>query len=65
MRSDIVDVMSDIVDLISKIKCCDVIKGGCDVICSSYDVTHIVGLMSYKSGCDIRREVVMTKIEWV
>ena len=47
MRSDIVDVMSDIVDLISKINCCDVVKGGGDVICSAYDVIHIVEVMSY------------------
>ena len=32
VRSDIVVVMSDIVDFTSKIKSCDVIKGGCDVI---------------------------------
>ena len=59
------DVRSDIVDLTSYIKWCDVLKNGRDVICSAYDVTQIVGLMSYKSGCDISGEVVMTKIEWV
>ena len=37
---------------------------GCDVIYSSYDVTHKVGVMSFKSGCDISGEVVMTKIQW-
>ena len=38
---------SDIVDLMSYIKWCDVIKSGCDVICSAYDVIHIVAAMSY------------------
>ena len=32
---------------------------------SAYDVTQKVGVMSYKSGCDIIGEVVMTKIQWV
>ena len=31
----------------------------------TYVVTHIVGMMSYKSGYDISGEVVMGKIEWV
>ena len=30
------DVMLDIVDLTSLIKWCDVIKSGCDVICSTF-----------------------------
>ena len=38
---------SDIVDVMSEIKWCDVLKGGCDVICSAYDVVHIVAVMSY------------------
>ena len=38
---------------------------GCDVIYSAYDVTQKVGVMSFKSVCDISGEVVMTKIQWV
>ena len=38
---------SDIVDLMSYINWCDVIKSGCDVICSAYDVIQIVAAMSY------------------
>ena len=38
---------------------------GCDVLYRAYDVPHKVGVMSFKSGCDICGEVVMTKIEWV
>ena len=30
---------------------------------SAYDITHIVGMMPYKSGCDISGEFVMTKID--
>ena len=41
VRSDRVDMMLDIVDLTSYIKWCDVIKSGCDVICSAYGVIHI------------------------
>ena len=41
------DVMLDIVDLMSKIKWCDVIKSGCDVICSAYGVIHIEAVMTY------------------
>ena len=26
---------------------CDIRKSGCDVICSSYDVIHIVAVLSY------------------
>ena len=44
---------------------CDDISSEYDVIYSAYDVTHIVGVMSYKSGCDISAEVVMTKIQLV
>ena len=40
-------------------------QNGCDVIYSVYDVTPKVAVISYKSGCDISGEVVMTKIEWV
>ena len=38
---------------------------GCDVLYRAYDVTQKVGVMSFKSGCDISGEVVMTKIQWV
>ena len=38
---------------------------GYDVIYSAYDDTHIVGVMSYKSGCDISGDIVMTKIQLV
>ena len=44
---------------------CDDIKIGYDVIYSAYDVTHIVGMISYKSGCDILGEIMMTKIQLV
>ena len=40
-------------------------SSGYDVIYSAYDVTHIVGVMSYKSGCDSSGEVVMRKIQLV
>ena len=40
------DMMLDIVDLMSEIKWCDVIKSGCDVICSAYGVIHIVAVIS-------------------
>ena len=63
--TDSVDVSSAIVDLMSYIKWCDVLKSRCDVICSAYDVTQKVGVMSFKSGCDISGEGVMTKIQWV
>ena len=29
-----------------------------------HNVTHIVGIMSYKSGYDISGDVAMRKIEW-
>ena len=58
------DVRLDILDLMSYIRWCYVLKSGGDVILqSAYDVTHRVGVMSYKSGCDISGEVVMTKIQ--
>ena len=38
---------------------------GCDVLYRAYDVTHKVGVMSFRSWCDISGEVLMTKIEWV
>ena len=38
---------------------------GCDVLYRAYDVTHKVGVMSFKIWCDISGEVLMTKIEWV
>ena len=38
---------------------------GCDVLYRAYDVTEKVGVMSFKSGCDISGEVVLTKIQWV
>ena len=47
VRSDTMDVMLDIVDFTSLIKWCDVIKSGCDVICSAYGVIHIEAVMTY------------------
>ena len=38
---------------------------GCDVLYRAYDVTQKVGVMSFKIGCDISGEVVMTQIQWV
>ena len=38
---------------------------GCDDLYRAYDVTQKVGVMSFKSVCDISGEVVMTKIQWV
>ena len=40
-------------------------SSGYDVIYRVYDVTHIVSVMSYKSGCDISGEVVMRKVQLV
>ena len=37
---------------------------GYDVLYRAYDVTQKVGVMSFKSGCDISGELVMTKIQW-
>ena len=34
-----------------------------DVLYRAYDVKQKVGVMSFKSGCDISREVVKTKIQ--
>ena len=53
------------VHVMSYIKWYDVKKCGFDALYSVYDVIHIVGVMLYKSGCDISGEVVMTKIQWV
>ena len=41
------DVILDKVDLMSYIKWCDVIKSGCDVLCSAYWVIHIEAGMTY------------------
>ena len=42
---------------------CDIIKSGCDVLCSSYDVIHIVAMLStYNGGCMIDNLGVMTEI---
>ena len=38
---------------------------GYNVIYSAYDVTDIVGVMSYKTGCDINGEGVMKKTQLV
>ena len=38
---------------------------GCDVLYRAKDVTQKLGVMSFKCGCDISGEVVMTKIQWV
>ena len=45
--TDIEEVRSDRVDLMSYIKWCDVLNCGYDVICSAYDVIHIMAVMSY------------------
>ena len=45
-ETDPVHMRSVIVDLMSYIKWCDVLKSGCDVMCSAYDVIHIVAVMS-------------------
>ena len=50
-------------DVISTVLCD--IRIGCDVLYSAYDVTQKLGVMAFKSGCDISGEVVMTKIQWV
>ena len=34
---------------------------GCDVLYRAEDVTQKVGVMSFKSGCDISGEVVMKR----
>ena len=47
VMTDTMDVRSDTVDLMSYIKWCDVIRSGCDVVCSAYDFIHIVAVMSY------------------
>ena len=36
----------------------------CYIYCA-YDVTQKLGVISFKSGCDISGEVMMTKIHWV
>ena len=61
----ILDVVSYIEVVMAQIVYCDDIRSSYDVIESAYDVTHIVGVMSYKSGYDISGEVVMTKIQWM
>ena len=38
---------------------------GCDVLYRAKDVTQKVGVLSFKRGCDISEDVVMTKIQWV
>ena len=38
---------------------------GCDVLYRAYVATQKVGVTSFKRGCDISGEVVMTKIQWV
>ena len=47
VMADRMGFKSDIVDLMSYIKWCGVLKSGCDVICSAYNVIHIVAVMSY------------------
>ena len=61
----ILDVVSYIDALMSYVQYCDDIRIGCDVLYSACDVTQKLGVMSFKSGCDIRGEVVLTKIQWV
>ena len=61
----ILDVVSYVKVVLSQVEECDGINNVYDVIYSVYGVTRIVGVMSYKSGCDINGEVVMTKIQLV
>ena len=61
----ILDVVSYIEVVMAQIVYCDVIRSSYNVIDSVYDVTHIVGVMSNKSGYNISGEVLMTKIQWV
>ena len=60
----ILDVVSYIEALMSYVQHCDDIRIGCDVLYSACDVTQKLGVMSFKSVCDISGEVVMTKIQW-
>ena len=61
----ILDVFSYIEAVMSYVQYCDDIRIGCDVLYSACDVTQKLGVMSFKTGCDIRGEVVMTEIQWV
>ena len=58
-------VVSYVKFVLSEVQLCDDISRGYDIIYSAYDVTDIVGAMSYKSGSDINGEVVMRKIQLV
>ena len=48
----ILDVVSYVKVVLSQVEECDDINNVYDVIYSVYGVTRIVGVMSYKSGCD-------------
>ena len=61
----ILDVVSYIEALMSYVQHCDDIRIGCDVIYSAYYVPQKVGVMSFKTWCDIIGVVVMTKIKRV
>ena len=61
----ILDVVSYVEAVMSYVQYCDDIRIGCDVLYSASDVTHKLGVMLFKRGCDISGEVVMTKIQWV
>ena len=61
----ILDVASYIEAVRSYVQYCDDRRIGCDVLFSACDVTEKLGVISFKSGCDISGEVVMTKIQWV
>ena len=61
----ILDVVSYVKVVLSQVEECDGINNVYDIIYSVYGVTRIVGVMSYKSGCDVNGEVVMTKIQLV
>ena len=61
----ILDEVSYIEVVMSSVESCDDIRIRCGVIYNAYDVTQKVGVMSFKSGCDISGEVMMTKIQWV
>ena len=61
----ILDVVSYIEAVMSLVQYCDDIRIGSDVLYSACDVTQKLGVMAFKSGCDISGEVVMTKTQWV
>ena len=63
--SCILDVVAYVKVLLSLVEKCDDISSGYDVIYSAYDATDRVGVVSYKSACDISGDVLLTKIQLV